>query len=569
MAGRYADLVQHSDRYRCCALALNYMRRRDLSKVFLACSAGSLLRAQSANAASGASPPYPRAPAEIKAGVGPVSTEHPPGDVRRYGAKGDGVTNDAPAFQSAINVARLAGGNRIYAPIGAGGAVYIPAPEVFYLLTSSLDCTFDGKANQHGIAIRGDSGPSPGNPAIIAKHTGHVFDLSGCDSAVFENLNIGTDSVANPETCFFLARNTSRSGAGYHRFRNVRVHGKFNTAILYNYGSESNVASECVWFNESTAARTTVAIFSSHNIFGLASSFISIAKGSQSCVDHQIFGGAFVNTSGDAAADVFYLDAVNSLKVFGPWMAAGVHSHGRALLYVDSTNGASSLCEVYGLQGEVGSTQKYGVYFDGQSVNTSTGWTIDGCYLPNATYAMFAASSTTLDNFHIRNVLEVTSHGLSAAGTVQNSTINSGALPLSIGTSRRNALIGDSSRWTIKTREHDSWSDSGSANKAWSPGTSGLKIRGRLTVDDASCVFHGPLVTVCTTLTATTSIDCVAGAALTGLPAVAVARSALVNVSDTNTGAPIGSGMVVGSTILLPAISARPSVVISARYFAA
>lgn len=498
----------------------------------------------------------------------PKDFGYPPGDVRRYGAQGDGRTNDAPAFQAAIAVARLAGGDTIYSPVGAGGTVYVPAPDVFYLLASPLDCTFDGRANQHGITFRGDSGPSIDNPALIARHTGHVFDLTGCDSAVFENLNIGTDSGTYPQTCFFLARNATGGNAGLHRFRNLRVHGKFSKTIMYNYGSESNVISDCIWYNEATDPGTKLAVFSSHNIFGLSSTFSKIAKPPRSCIDHQVFGGGFVNTSSDREADVFYLDAVNSLKIFGPWACAGVHANGRALLFVDSTNGASSLCRVYGLQGEVGPTQQYGICFDGRTVNTATGWTIDGCYLPNAKYAIFADPNTTLDHFHIKGVQEVNAHGLSA-GVLQNSTLDCGSLPLHIGTSRANALLGDSARWTIGARDHDSWMDSGAANKTWRPGTGALQIKGKLSVEDARCVFHGPLVTVCATLRATESIECRSGDTLTGLPAMASARSALVSVADGMTGAAIGAGMVAGAAITLPAISARPSVVISATYFAA
>jgi hypothetical protein len=501
--------------------------------------------------------------------VSRVDTRYPAGDVRRYGARGDGVTNDAPAFQAAIDVARLANRGTIYAPGGAGGAVHIPAPEASYLLTAPLNCTFDGSANQHGIAFRGEMGPSLDSPALIARHEGHIFDLTGCDSAVFENLTIGTDSHTNPQTCFFLARNRTAGNAGYHRFRNVRVHGKFRTAILYNYASECDVYSECVWYNESASPGTKVAVFSSHNILGLTSEFIATASGAQSCIDHQILGGEFVNTSGDAAADVIYLDNVNSLKIFGPWMSAGVHSHGRALIYVDSTNGASGLCAVYGLQGEVGTTQQYGLYFGGQRANTTIGWTIDGCYLPNARNAIYCDPNITIGDSHISGVRELIGRGISAAGVVQNSTIDAGAMPLSIGTSRQNVLIGDSSRWTIGRRDHDYWIDSGAPNKTWSPEISRLTVRGRLMVSNASCVFHGPLVTVSTTLTATTSLECGAGVTLGGLPAAASSRSALVNVADASTGEAIGSGMVMGSAIVLPAISPRLSVVISASYFAA
>lgn len=545
------------------------MRRRDLSKAILASAAGSMLatpRLQAQNTAVASQAAHTAA--ESAARVTPTDTRFPPGDVRRYGARGDGVSDDTPAFQAAIDVARLANRGSVYAPVGAAeGIVRVPAPEVFYLLAGALNCTFGGTANQHGITLRGEAGLSPGSPAIIARHRGHVFDLTGCESAVFEDLNIGTDSGINPQTCFFLARNRSRSSAGFHRFRNVRVHGKFTTAILYNYGSESNVYSECVWYNESTAPATKVAVFSSHNIFGLHSGFEPVASGAQSCLDHQILGGQLCNTSGDAAADVLYLDAVGSLKIFGPWMSAGVNSHGRALLYVDSTNGASGLGLLFGVQGEVGNTQQYGLYFADQSPSIPSAWTIDGCFLPNAKQAIFAAANTTLDRFHISNLHEAMPHGLLAA-VVQNSTIAAGTLPLSIGTSRRNALIGDSSRWRIGAREHDYWIDSGAANKAWSPDTRGLKVSGRLVIAEASCVFHGPLVTLTATLTAS-SIECASGATITGLPAAARVRSALVSVCDADSGAALGSGLVAASTIVLPAISPRKSIVVSASYFTA
>lgn len=57
-----------------------------------------------------------RTVAEISAGVTPVNYAYPPGDVRRYGATGDGVTDDTAAIQNAINAVGVAG--RIFFPIG-------------------------------------------------------------------------------------------------------------------------------------------------------------------------------------------------------------------------------------------------------------------------------------------------------------------------------------------------------------------------------------------------------------------------------------------------------------------
>lgn len=539
------------------------MRRRDLPLGMLA--AGALVGARRPAAAEEQAA---LTRAESDAGITAVDARYPPGNVRRYGARGDGVSDDTSAFQAAINTARRASTGTVYAPKGAAATVCIPPPEVHYLLTKSLDCTFTGRENQHGIKLRCECAPSPDSPAIIARHQGHVFDLTGCDSAVFEDLNIGTDEHLNPQTCFLLARNRSGGSAGFHRFRNVRVHGKFSVAVLYNYGSESNIYSECIWFNESTAAATKVAVFSSHNLLHLKSDFTAMASGPQSSVDHQILGGSFCNTSTDAAADVLYLDAVDSLKIFGPWMAAGLRAPGRALLYVDSSNGASSLVEVYGLQGEGGATQQYGFYFADQAASTPSGWTLDGCLVPNARYALYSGANTTLDNFHISNLRERSAHGLCAMGVMENSTVSSGTLPLLIGTSRRNTLIGDAARWNIVRRDNDYWIDSGSARKTWTPDPRGLKVSGDLRIEGARCVFHGPLVTLSATLKAST-IQCAAGAVLKGLPAAALIPSAQVSVCDGATGAALGGGMVRGSTIVLPALPPRPSIVVTASYFVA
>jgi hypothetical protein len=50
-----------------------------------------------------------RTSAEVAAGVTPVNYAYAPGDVRRYGAVGDGVTDDTDAIQNAIDAAGVAG----------------------------------------------------------------------------------------------------------------------------------------------------------------------------------------------------------------------------------------------------------------------------------------------------------------------------------------------------------------------------------------------------------------------------------------------------------------------------
>lgn len=75
---------------------------------------------------------YPRTAAEITAGVTPTNYAYPPGDVRRYGAVGDGITNDAPAIQSAINAANVG-----TSPTSGNARVHVPAG--YYLLSSPIE----------------------------------------------------------------------------------------------------------------------------------------------------------------------------------------------------------------------------------------------------------------------------------------------------------------------------------------------------------------------------------------------------------------------------------------------
>ena len=63
---------------------------------------------------------YPRTDAETTAGVTPTDYSYPPGDVRRYGAVGDGVVDDTTAMQSWASVG---GGHKLTAVTGQQYAV--------------------------------------------------------------------------------------------------------------------------------------------------------------------------------------------------------------------------------------------------------------------------------------------------------------------------------------------------------------------------------------------------------------------------------------------------------------
>lgn len=404
-------------------------------------------------------PSLARQPAETLAGEIPTNYLFPMLNILRYGAVGDGVTNDAPAFQSAINVAKK-----------GGGTVIVPAPPATatppangpsFLLTSPLNCTNSTTNNIPGWGIRGDYGPTTGNvPEITIKHTGHGFDLSGNYGVLIENLNIRTDAVTQPLTVFFLARNNTGANSQFMRFQNVTVVGYCTNSIVYNYGSEDDVYTACSFWNYATGAGTRVITWTANNISGLSSTFITIAVGSQSCIDHQVLGGQFANKAGTASTDVFYLESVQSVKIFGPWVSCGIQAGagGRSIVFVDLTNASTDFCDIYGLQiehtGGGANQQQYGVLFS-NTARTPTSWRIDSGVWDNRTFFLAAAGGNpTIDSFYITNISEVTTHGLSIPGTLQNSRID-GVGALTIGTSSKNWLIGPKANMTITTRTND------------------------------------------------------------------------------------------------------------------
>jgi len=104
------------------------MQRRDLSMILAGSALGSIALSSKAQAAC--TPPcFPLTPTESAPTI--VDYQYPPGDVRRYGATGNGITNDQPAIQAAINAAP------------AGTVVFIP-PHVagaFFKLNNGLTIT--------------------------------------------------------------------------------------------------------------------------------------------------------------------------------------------------------------------------------------------------------------------------------------------------------------------------------------------------------------------------------------------------------------------------------------------
>ena len=120
---------------------------------------------------------YPRTAAEQSAGVTPTNYFYPPGDVRRYGAVGDGSTDDTTAFQNITAVINAAGTGDVILEHNKNYKVWVGAsPQLMYF----SNCT---GVNVIGNGATLTSGRTNG-PQVFA------IQFSGCARCTVENLTV-------------------------------------------------------------------------------------------------------------------------------------------------------------------------------------------------------------------------------------------------------------------------------------------------------------------------------------------------------------------------------------------
>lgn len=138
-------------------------------------------------------PWYDRTAAEIAAGVMPVDYGYEPGNVRRYGAKGDGITDDTAAFQTAFDLqAAKATSSGASDPVLSQKRVWVPAGD--YLLNTVV---IHGSMNIEGEGWASRIIPHPNLPD---------------DGAIF--LSLSGSAVSPDDESTNLALLTTVYGAG-------------------------------------------------------------------------------------------------------------------------------------------------------------------------------------------------------------------------------------------------------------------------------------------------------------------------------------------------------------------
>ncbi len=368
------------------------------------------------------------------------------GHVKRYGATGNGSTNDAPAVQRAFDSARAMGCDVVYDGNGA------------YAQDAPINVTFAGNSQvstHRAICIRSESNVGIGTAVdvasamIIPRHGGHVFDLAGAYDTIWQNINVSPDQGSGVLTGWFLSRNTVKSSAGRHTFSNCRAYGAFVNSVIYAYGSEENEYLNCRFFNTSSSATACIAL-TANNASNLSSSFISIATGTQSNLAHHIHGGSFhANSTGGRC---FYVDVANQVLIEDVWLAGfgGVGATDAGpLIFIDTTNGASSYLAFERILGENAAPglPSYGIQFSGGTA-ACVMVSIRDFRAPTRSGMLNTDSNITLDRLLIEQISESASLGISV-GNLLDPNIRAQSMNAEVkGRMNRGFIIGEKSRWS-------------------------------------------------------------------------------------------------------------------------
>lgn len=498
--------------------------------------------------------PYPVSAGETANGIVVINVNQPWGCVERYGNNvTPGMTDMTAAWQSAVKLGIATG---IEVTYGSSGQ---------HLLTAPINCTYGNNAlGQFGIRIRNlgaiTQDGAIGGPtfSIIARHNGVcVFDFTGNKAVFLEGLDITTDLTTFPGIGFLTARNQFGNGNSL-QFTAIKckLFGKFLLAPYYNYGSEGDCLLNCIWYNFATTSNTKTRVYTSTNIFNVASAFtqdqfgypVSVASGTVSCIIHHVYSNFDYNGAGSSVgvSDCVYLDAVQSYMSFGGWancsgkpacptntnpvtgggvvqayavsgimtvslvsgtftgaLAAGMQVNGggvppgtqiapfgtggttgtggvgtytvlvqngsntwassgspvaisaaypgRALFFVDMTNGASDYCVIHGFTGEVSAPlQNYGILFYNPNpvANNIVNWDVQGCKLPAAGYAITCSGANAplavLNSCNFGNIGQQIGYGSFWPGTLLESHLDgTPACAWNINIATDSAISGD------------------------------------------------------------------------------------------------------------------------------
>lgn len=276
-------------------------------------------------------------------------------DIRNFGAKCDGSTDDSTAINATIAAAKLT--KTLY----YGTVIEIPEGQGC-VIKSTLNFTGIVSTTNVNVTVRGNG------TALICQTTGApCVDALGSTFIVWDHVTIYGDAANKPTFGIQIGRiNTTAldSGGNAMVFKDLNVTGTFSVASCYNFSGEG-----VVWYNANcengdTGATAHAMIQDGINHFGVTSAFVTEAAPAdtpQSFNSNQFIGGQ-IRLLGNTNAGATPI-----------WYAGGrKHVYKNLFCY----NSAGAYCtELYtvsgiGQSGGVNETLEWGLHAEGSAAFT-------------------------------------------------------------------------------------------------------------------------------------------------------------------------------------------------------
>ena len=204
-------------------------------------------------------------------------------DVRQYGAKADGITDDAPAFNRAIRYIR---DNQTKA--GDFDVCHrLAIPSGVYAVFGSIDLT---QLRDINMVLDGNGS------VILGKCTGEpVIDALGSRWLTVRDLTIIGDKMQTPNLGIQVGCLSRYIVADDHLFEDVKIVGHYSLACLLNRAAETTGFHHVLLWNDFPAPQSYCLIQDGLNHFGVQSKFATADRPENGEIDHSFNENEFIN----------------------------------------------------------------------------------------------------------------------------------------------------------------------------------------------------------------------------------------------------------------------------------
>jgi hypothetical protein len=188
-------------------------------------------------------------------------------NVKDFGAKGDGATDDSAAINAAIAACRTIS-------YGSNGAWTLVFPAAVYVVNSPLNFSI------FRLTFRGNNIDGQGSVIIGKCAGGIVIDCTDSRWLHFHDLSIQGDTTSVPKIGMQIGPTAAHSADNIF-LTHVNISGNFTLAGLYNKGSEMFSACQCYFGNNVTGSGAYVVVEDGINHWNATSPFITITQATE------------------------------------------------------------------------------------------------------------------------------------------------------------------------------------------------------------------------------------------------------------------------------------------------